>query len=385
MKGTRRIATLLVGFASLGVNAFAQTDAGSNQKTQPNWFTQLLQERSKAGMMADQHSSSSGSAYVPIDSWIYPALDRLQALGYVDFAYLGLRPWTRSSITHMLDQTERAIDSAPADEEAREIYLAVRKRVAGTPLNDSFHLGQTIVNDYGRPYQEGFNPISGFSARSEAGRFALYFRGEYQHAPGAPGYSPSLTDLLSTIDGVPIATNPNQATIPSGPIAPVNDFRIVEANISYLLLNHEFSFGKSDHWMGPAQGGSFAWSNNAENIYAFQIDRVEPLYVPLLSELTGPFRYQFFVGSLKGHTDPRDPWVHVEKISFKPTVNLEMGFERATIWGGGGHAPITIHTFLHSFFSFQNTSAAEKLGRDDPGARFGTFDFSYRYRLSVSG
>jgi hypothetical protein len=36
------------------------------------------------------------------------------------------------------------------------------------------------------------------------------------------------------------------------------------------------------------------------------------------------------------------------------------------------------HTFLHSFFSFQNTAAAEKQGRDDPGARFGTFDFSYR-------
>jgi hypothetical protein len=31
------------------------------------------------------------------------------------------------------------------------------------------------VNDYGRPYPEGFNPISGFSTRTEAGRFAFYF------------------------------------------------------------------------------------------------------------------------------------------------------------------------------------------------------------------
>ena len=405
MKCIRRIATLLIGFAVLGGISRGQTDSGGNPKAQQNWFTELLQERSRAGMMVDQHTSSIGSTYVPIDSWIYPALDRLQALGYIDFAYLGLRPWTRSSITDMLNQTKRAIDSAPGDEEAREIYLAVRKEVdpgtqdsahllhplnnlesvytrvggiAGTPLNDSFHLGQTIVNDYGRPYQEGFNPIGGFSTRSQAGRFALYFRGEYQHAAAAPGYSASLSNLLSTIDGVPFATNPNQATIPSGPIGAVNDFRIVEANISYLFLSHEISFGKSDHWLGPAQGGSFAWSNNAENIYAFQIDRTEPLYVPLLSRLTGPFRYEFFVGSLKGHTDPRDPWIHVEKISFKPTINLEMGFERAAIWGGEGHAPITIHTFLHSFFSFQNTSAAEKVGRDDPGARFGSFDFSYR-------
>ena len=405
MKYIRRVASLLIGFTLLGTSAWGQTDSASNQKAQPNWLAGLLQERSRAGMMVDQHTSSIGSAYVPIDSWIYPALGRLQALGYIDFAYLGLRPWTRSSITNMLDQTERAIDSAPADEEAREIYLAVRKElntgthtfadlrnprnnfesaytrlggIAGTPLRDSFHLGQTIVNDYGRPYEEGFNPRSGFSTRSEAGRFSLYFRGEYQHAPSAPGYSQSLSTMLANIDGIPLSLYPDQSTIPSGPIAPVNDFRVVEANISYLLLSHEFSFGKSDHWMGPAQGGSFAYSNNAENIYAFQIDRIEPLYVPLLSRLTGPFRYQFFVGSLKGHIDPRDPWIHVEKISFKPTVNLEMGFERGTIWGGEGHVPITLHSFLHSFFSFQNVPLSEKFSRNDPGARFGSFDFSYR-------
>jgi hypothetical protein len=390
MKGKLWASTLFLGVGLFGTMAFGQTESDGSKNSMP--------------IMSDTREAI-GSTYVPMDSWIYPALDRLQALGYIDYAYRDLRPWTRLSIAHVLDQSESAIEATTDDEEAREIYLAVRKEVspstdslsellrpqnslastytrlggiAGTPLRDSFHLGLTMVNDYGRPYQEGFNPVAGFSTRSEYGRFALYFRGEYQHAPGAPGYSQSLANVLSTIDGVPIATYPNQSIIPVGPIAPVNDFRVVEANLSYILLNHEFSFGKSDHWMGPAKGGSFAYSNNAENIYAFQIDRVEPLYVPLLSRLTGPFRYQFFVGSLKGHVYPRDPWIHVEKVSFKPTVNLELGFERATIWGGEGHAPITIHTFLHSFFSFQNTSAAEKVSRDDPGARFGTFDFSYR-------
>ena len=138
----------------------------------------------------------------------------------------------------------------------------------------------------------------------------------------------------------------------------------MEANLSYRILNHEISFGKSDHWFAPTVGGAFMYSNNAENIYAFQIDRTEPLYIPLLSRLTGPFRYDFFVGSLKGHTDPNDPWMHVEKINFKPTPNVEFGFERSVIWGGKGRAcltssnvlvtcdePITLQTFLKSFFS----------------------------------
>src|SRR5260370_10731085 len=383
---------LFFGSGLLGFKALGQTGSVKEQSV-------------SVPTVDDRDQPPRGSTYIPIDSWIYPALDRLHALGYINYAYLGLRPWTRMSITHALDDTANFQDLTSSDAEAYEIYFAVRKElktgthtfadlrnprnsfesaytrlggITGTPLRDSFHLGLTFVDDYARPYQEGFNPIAGSSTRSEAGRFALYFRGEYQHAPGAPGYSQSLANTLSTIDGVPIATFPNQSIIPVGPIAPVNDFRIVEANVSYLLLNHEISFGKSDHWMGPGKGGSFAYTNNAENIYAFQIDRIEPLYIPLLSKLTGPFRYQFFVGSLKGHVNPRDPWMHVEKISFKPTENLEFGFERSVIWGGKGHVPITIHSFLKSSFIVQNVSAEEKFSPNDPGATFGAFDFSYR-------
>ena len=351
-------------------------------------------------------TEATGSTYVPMDSWVYPALARLQALGYLDSAFLGLRPWTRLGIAHMLELSSDRIESEANDEEARSIYDAVLAEVkpdtgrdtslahpstelesvysvfrgiSGTPLRDSFHLGQTLVDDYGRPYQGGFNDYSGFSGRAEAGRFSLYFRGEFQHAPGAAGYSPALAMLLSeTVDDIPLATNPVQDTLPEGPIAASENARVVEANLSYHVLGHEVSFGKSDHWLGPDKGAAMLWSNNAENIYDFEINRVEPLHIPLISTLLGPFRYDFFVGSLKGHTYPNDPWVHMEKLSFKPTRNLELGFDRLTVWGGKGHAPITLHTFLHSFFSFQNVTGAVKQSRDDPGARFGTFDFSYR-------
>lgn len=351
-------------------------------------------------------TSAEGSTYVPMDSWIYPALDRLHSLGYLDSAFLGIRPWTRLSIAHMLEQSADRIDTDTGNDEAKNIYLAVLEEVqpdidnatelnhpngqlesvytnlrgiTGTPLRDSFHLGQSIINDYGRPYESGFNNYTGFSARGEAGRFTLYVRGEYQYAPSATGYSAALaTQLSNNIDGIPIATNPVQATIPQGPISSANNARILEANLSWHLLGHEVSFGKSDHWLGPDQGAAMLWSNNAEDIYNFQIDRVEPLRIPGLSKVTGPFRYDFFIGSLKGHTDPNDPWVHVEKISFKPYRDLEFGFSRMVVWGGKGHEPVTLHTFLKSFFSFQNVTAAEKFSRTDPGARFGNFDFDWR-------
>lgn len=336
-----------------------------------------------------------------MDSWVYPALDRLRGLGYLDTAFLGLRPWTRRSIQRMIDEAshEQAIQNNP---QAFEILASLEREfgdeaddaiglsygcesvytrlqgISGLTLRDSFHLGQTLVNDYGRPYETGFNTVDGVGGSAQYGRFSLYARGEYQHAPSAAGYSPTLVATLSNIDNVPLAGNPVQATIPAGPIASTNVFRIMEANFSYQLLNHEISFGKSDHWFAPTVGGSFLYSDNAENMYAFQIDRTEPLYIPLLSRLTGPFRYDFFVGSLKGHTYPNDPWMHVEKISFKPTPNVEVGFERSVIWGGKGHEPINIKSFLRSFVSTTNVSPAQKNSPQDPGARFASFDFSWR-------
>lgn len=353
------------------------------------------------------------SPFIPVDSWIYPAMLRLYGLGYVDNVFLGMRPWTRASVSHMLDEAGARIDDAdpgPATDEAQSIYDALNKElnadmegpcgafkgksriesiystfraVSGTPLNDSFHLGQTVVNDYGRPLQSGFNNSTGVSGYAAAGRFLFYARGEFQRAPSAAGYSTALAQTLATIDVVPYI-NPNtgqpynNATIPMGPIGSETNARVVEAYVSAHVLNHEIAFGKQDDWLGPGVGGGFAYSNNAENIYSFRIDRIEPLRIPLLSRLTGPFRYDFLVGSLKGHVAPNDPWIHVEKISFRPTENLELGFERSVIWGGKGHVPITLHSFLKSFFSFQNVTGAEKFSRNDPGARFGAFDFSYR-------
>ena len=370
-----------------------------------------------AGSQSDDCGSSvAGSPYIPVDSWVYPAVLRLYSLGYVDTVYLGMRPWTRSSVSNMLDEVGSRIedyDAGPATDEAARIYKAltgelhynpqascqppadkmrvesvysVARGISGTPLRDSYHLGSTVINDYGRPYQGGFNNYTGVSGYASAGRFMLHVRGEFHEAPSAVGYSNTLTQTLANQDvgSFPVATNPVtgspyiQTTIPQGPIATISDVRFIESYASYRLLNHEISFGKQDDWLGPGLGSGMAYSNNAENIYSFRINRTEPLFIPLLSTLTGPFRYDFLVGSLKGHTYPNDPWVHVEKISFRPTENLEFGFERTVIWGGKGHEPINLHSFLRSFFSLSAPTTAAKESSMDPGARFGAFDFSYR-------
>ncbi len=347
---------------------------------------------------------TAGAAFIPVDSWIYVAVLRLHDLGYIPTLYVGMRPYTRVSLAHALELSQNDIlqdaelygasdepvalfdrlhrELAPefsGDRGKQVVSESVYGRVrgiAGAPLNDSFHVGQTFTNDYGRPYQEGVNAIAGTSGYATAGRFNLYVRGEYHHAPASTGYNFAATTYLKAIDG--LTPGVPHFTIPEGPIAATNEVHLVNASASVHLAGHQISFGRSDEWAGPASGGSMAWSNNAEPIYALRINRVEPIYFPVISRLTGAFRYEFLVGPLKGHDTHNAPWIHTEKISFKPHRDLEFGFARSVIWGGEGHVPITVSSFLRSFFSPAGVTAAVKYSRQDPGARFSTFDMSYR-------
>src|ERR1039457_5301128 len=312
-------ATVLAGLLLMTANPIAAEQPGT-----PDGAGQS--ERNSSGSVTVCEPSTLGSPYIPVDSWVYPAVLRLYSMGYIDHVYLGMRPWTRASLSHMLEDIDAQIEDAdmygdPTAGEAQDIYTAlirflhydaemqclthqgnshvesvysVARSISGTPLRDSYHLGSTIINDYGRPYESGFNNYTGASGYASAGRFVLYVRGEFEAAPSATGYSQALAQALAAMDGTtdyfnsttPIPLN-QQATIPAGPIAATTDGRVMEAYASVQYLNHVFSFGKQDDWLGAGLGGGMAYSNNAENIYSFRINRIEPLHVPLLSRLTG--------------------------------------------------------------------------------------------------
>ena len=347
-----------------------------------------------------------GSSYIPVDSWMYPALLRLYSLGYLDTAFVSLRPWTRRSTLHMLEQTESdvrfdgdkqavqlldALEDALTDEPdsggtqkrglvygVEQAYAGVRQ-VSGPTLRDSWHVGQTFVNDYGRPYSTGFNTYDGVAVVAEDGPFSVYVRGEYQHSPHYTGYSFAQANALSTLDEIPYSGyNRPQDTIPEGVLPSQNNFRVLEATFSAHLYGHEISLGKSDTWIGPGLGGAMQWSNNSEGIYSFRVNRVEPLWIPGVSRIVGNIRYDFFIGSLKGHTYPNAPWVHSETIAATLLQSFEVSAQRSILFGGEGVQPVTLGTFFDGFFSATDTTASQKFGRDNPGARFSSITFSWR-------
>jgi hypothetical protein len=345
------------------------------------------------------------SPYVPLDNWVYPAFDRLAALGVLNSALLGLKPWTRNECARLLEEASGEVDQLNPDEAwrlystlAREfaIELGGNQRdyigldslytrltsISGPPLTDGYHFGQTIVNDFGRPYERGTNGLAGFSSSGTRGPLGFYVRGEYEHAPGAAGYSQAVQDAIQFTDG--------KGPQPALPIPAFNQFRLLDAYISLNIAGWQTSFGKQSLWMGPTRD-PFLWSNNAEPTYMLWIDQTHPQKLPSIFKYLGPYRTEFWIGKLTGHhwvstQDPavglvssigrtlaKQPMVDGFKVNFKPTPYFEFGVGRTGMFGGPDF-PVTLGTLKHSFFSTTNA-----VGRDnDPGDRRSTFDFSYR-------
>ncbi|TAM84189.1 MAG: phosphatase PAP2 family protein [Acidobacteria bacterium] len=353
-----------------------------------------------------------GSPYVPLDSWVYPAIARLEAMGYVQTGMLGMRPWTRLECARLVEEAvdhQRALENDPPvpdrliDSLQREfagdfaLLGGARNRsaelesmytrftgISGQPLSEGYHFGQTIINDFGRPYGEGFNSVSGISGWASSGPFTAYLRGEYQHAPAGPELPLGARQFIQTADyGLPLP--PSQLTFSA------DRFRALDAYVAMNFENWQISFGKQSLWWGPAEGGSMMFSNNAAPITMLKISRVSPVKLPSILGRLGPVRTEFFIGRLDGyrfiyHEPPigligqwgaqlsDQPMIHGEKISFKPTPNLEFGFDRTTIFAGTGY-PLTLNSFARSMFSLGNTVAGTTV---KPGDRRAGFDMTYR-------
>ncbi len=58
----------------------------------------------------DTDPDTIGSTNVPMDSWIYPALERLGAMGFIPGQSLAIRPWTRQECLRQLRLAENLAD-----------------------------------------------------------------------------------------------------------------------------------------------------------------------------------------------------------------------------------------------------------------------------------
>jgi membrane-associated phospholipid phosphatase len=342
---------------------------------------------------------NQGSPYVQLDSWVYPLFDRLKAMGLTPSSSLGIRPWRRLECARLLNEATASVEAREVESpDINRILAQLQKEfaadieilpggenrsaqlesvytrvtgISGSPLTDSYHFGQTLTQDFGRPFEQGINNVTGFSGWSTYGRWTVYTRGEYQFAPSGPVYSANVRNFIAGVDQNPVQ--------PATPTSQTNQFQVLDAYVGLALSNWQLNFGQQSLSWGPSRMGAFLLSDNAIPIRMFRLNRTTPIYLPGFLKIFGPMRVDLFFGNIAGNQFPPNPFIHGEKVSFMPLPNMELGFSRTVILGGEGE-PLTLRRVANSYFSTTARGPGQSVATD-PGKRTGGFDATYAVPL----
>ncbi|MDW7646368.1 MAG: capsule assembly Wzi family protein [Desulfuromonadales bacterium] len=283
------------------------------------------------------------SSLVPLDSWVYPALDKLAGLGLIQSSLRGDRPFTR------LEAARQTREAADASAGAAPVVGEILKRLQ-TELADSLSviegeedaghqlkwLRQTKLSVICQGGQESVYP------RTDAHQFALNTNNfGLRYGEGFNGQllvqgDARLGSLLSVEYRPVIVTTPEDEA----------EIDLLEGRVATMLGPWEISFGRQALWWGQGSQGTLLLTNNAQPLDMVRITNPVPVCLPWIFEALGPFRFDAFWSRLeKGRVVP-EPYFAGMRLNLKPFPWLEVGASRTTLFGGGGRPGVDVEQFI---------------------------------------
>jgi hypothetical protein len=306
------------------------------------------------------------SANIPLDSPIYSYLDKLAGLGLVSTDIKGIKPYSKAEAARLLLEAKRNLTQIPDGQSvfANDLIGRIRELIPREAYLLENPDKKTVTFDY--------NPISSIRLRNILldGTARNYQRDV--HDPGNDGVFgigsglrpanpyPSPVHQRGS-EGTPLFENNNGVIYGDGYSAELrwgvefywNDDATAVLEPSVLLGSHnnsirfnkgylkiggksiELEAGKDENWLGPGYRGNITLTNNADNFTQLKLSSPEPLSLPYL----GGLKYSLIASRFeRSITDGvvRQPWFYAVKLSVKPSVNLEIGFNLGRQVAGPG-------------------------------------------------
>ena len=305
------------------------------------------------------------SPNIPLDSPVYPYLEKLSGFGLVSADIRGIRPYSKSEAVRLLKEAETRLAGGGHPPLATEIVERLRGLLpretalyhheSKAPSVD-FNLLTAAKLRY--VYLDG-TPRSYFRAVHDPGHDGVFGIGSGLR-PANPYPSPVKqrgfegTPLLENNNGVVYRPGSNLDLRGSGEaylgakgallVEPMllwseqSDEARLRLNRGYLKLGGEgleLEVGRDENWLGPGYRGAVTLTNNARNFDLVKISSPELLSSRYLWDLKYTVIFSQFE---KTGTDgqERQPFFFAGKLSMKPMQNLEFGINLGRQVGGPG-------------------------------------------------
>ncbi len=322
------------------------------------------------------------TANLPLDSWVYPALDKLCGLGLIDSSLQGTRPYSRAEAARQAREAWSKAADGHVPQAVIQLLLRLRREFRD----------QLAENESGRELVTGsyFKPIRSLDM-------------EYRFSDGEEARFPGTNAQQSPVNynnfGIDYANRHNlQATVESEMrltrffllnLRPCflleeqdeggagSGLRLLEGKGALELGGVEISAGRQALWWGQGRHGSLILTNNAKPLDMVRVTNPSPILLPWILKYLGPFRFDAFWSRLEEEREIPKPYFAGLRLTIKPFPWLELGGSRTAIFGGEGRSDIGISDFI-TILGGKNIN-----GRSDTSDQLAALDF--RLRLPFLG
>lgn len=306
---------------------------------------------------------AAGSSNIPLHHWTYDAIERLVALGVIDGALIGAKPFSRIQAARYV---ARAIERVRAD----DVELDGREKIADPILErllvefrpELIRLGivRARPDDKTGVLRVGARVTSEFDASSIGGGQTVRFRenrgGEY-YVNGIQNQT-DVRAWAELNEWAAVMVQPkfisNRHLLGIGATNNSDNFYLREFSLKLTYWNISLEAGRGTHWWGPGYHGSLLLTDHAFPMEMIKLGSEEPFRLPGFLGRLGEWKINSFLGRFEENRDFSRAKVFGLRVSYLPASWLELGLTRLTQFGGRGRDQSFPGVVADAYFSEPN-------------------------------
>ncbi len=305
------------------------------------------------------------SVNVPLDSWVYPALEKLSAMGYINNAIWGMKPFSRIEVGRLLVEAKSGQESSEGDEEVHAFAKGLLERL----LEEFERETRYIEFSQNELLKSRLKPLG--EPRIRYGFVERRPRNLSVFSPkGARLYATEGTPLWVGEEGV-VLDGKNNLILDFGaqanlfglfsfyyhPVLLANFETFSGEGDEVSFLNHsghakfnigrlEIMAGRESLKWGQGDHGTLVLSGNAPPLDMIQISSSSPFKLPWYFGYLGLIKASLFLTEMEDSRVIGHPLFLGMRVCIRPHPVIEIGAARTIMFGGKGVPHVSVGDFF---------------------------------------
>lgn len=309
------------------------------------------------------------SVNLPLHHWAYDAIERLAALGIIDRAMVGTKPYSRTEaaryVARGIERIKQNQVSAELGEGEADLLMArlsdeFRRELRGRSDQGGDAKSRADIRYGARVTTEvdAFSVGGGQTVRFRENRGGEYYANGVQNQTDVRGW-------LEIGDWASVMAQPkfisNRHALGFGATNNSHNDYLREFSAKIRVFNVALEVGRGTLWWGQGYHGSLLLTDHAFPMDMIKLGSEEAFRLPSLLSALGEWKINSFLARLERDRDFSRANLFGLRVSYLPTSWLELNATRLTQFGGKGRGQEFPDAVLKAYGNPPNQSGAAEV------------------------